>query len=434
MQRFYIIADDLTGANDSGVQLSKMGIASTVLLDCNDDRTLQSIQDVAIIDTDSRALSEEYAFKNVYLSSFKCYEQGFTQVYKKIDSTLRGNIAAELSAIARVHKPEIVVVAPAYPKMDRLTINGHQYVHGHLVSESEFGKDPKTPVTNSYIPAILGKLVKDPIILLNHDLLQGSTEEIKNFISTQSQQGSTWFVCDAKTDADLKKIATAFGKVNKKTIWAGSAGLIEYLPDVLDLEKKATNQEKDILVNKTLTVSGSMSSTTKQQIEYIKHLADSYLIELDPVDLIDRTYCIKEIVNEIKRMQFKKHFVLFVDPSAKNRKATKEIGFRRSLNKKEIGAIISTELGKIAKEIVSAFHDINGLILTGGDTAKAVCNQLNMFQIALYSEIEPGLPLGKLSNAVQNVWAITKAGGFGNKYSLVNALKYMVGDVKEYGY
>jgi D-threonate/D-erythronate kinase len=426
MQRFYIIADDLTGANDAGVQLSKIGISSTVFLDYKDS-SLQSTKDVAIIDTDSRAMSEEVAYETIYNASSIFRKQGYEQVYKKIDSTLRGNVAAELAALVSVYQPEIIVLAPAFPKMNRQTINGYQYVNGERVSETEFGRDPKTPVKDSFIPNLLKKYVDDRICLIEQALLNSSNENLINKIVENTGQGTTWFICDASTDEDLKMIADTFAQINKKTVWAGSAGLIEYLPNALQLDKAESNQQEELLVTKTLTVSASLSLVTKQQLEMVKTLKDTYFAELDPVKLIKKTYRISDIIDELTKESNKQHFVLFVDSSDKNREATKQLGTELSVGNTQISEAVSRELGVIANAIVQSMPDINGLILTGGDTAKAVCNELNMNQMQLYTEIEAGLPLGKLGNAAnaRSFWTVTKAGGFGNEHSLLNALKYM---------
>jgi uncharacterized protein YgbK (DUF1537 family) len=426
MQRFYIIADDLTGANDAGVQLSKIGISSTVFLDYKDS-SLQSTEDVAIIDTDSRAISEEAAYDKVYNASSIFRKQGYEQVYKKMDSTIRGNVAAELAALVSVYQPEMVVVAPAFPKMNRKTINGYQYVNGERVSETEFGRDPKTPVKDSFIQNLFKKYVDDRICLIDQDLLNSENENLMKFIVENTGQGTTWFICDASTDEDLKIVAETFAKLNKKTVWAGSAGLIEYLPDALQLKKAENNQQEKLAITKTLTVSASLSMVTKQQLEMVKTMADSHFVEIDPVDLIKKTYSVPKIIEEFAKHSSKKHFVLFVESSVENRQATKQLGTQLSQGNTQISEAISMELGVIAKAIVNSIPAINGLILTGGDTAKAVCNQLNMNQMQLYTEIEAGLPLGKLSNPTnaRRYWTVTKAGGFGNEHSLLNALKYM---------
>ena len=431
MARFYIIADDLTGANDAGVQLSKIGVPSSVLFDFN-AASETSIEQVPIIDTDSRALSEEKAYKTVYQAGTLFKKEGFKHVYKKIDSTLRGNVAAEMAAIVSVHQPEIIVMASAYPKMNRHTINGFQHVDGHPVSETEFGKDPKTPVKESFIPALLKPYVKDKIVIVDHDLLNASPQELMRNISEQAKCERVWFVCDAKTDGDLKRVADVFAQLNKKTVWAGSAGLIEYLPDALQLKKTTIHSLKEMEISKTLTVSASLSNVTKAQLEKVNNVADSFFVEVNPVDLMKKTYCMQEIIAMIEKNTFKQHFVLFVDSSIENREATKETGSSLFLSDAQVSETISKELGKIAKAILERLPEINGLILTGGDTAKAVCMQLNMNQMQLYSEIEAGLPLGKLSNDTQRFWTVTKAGGFGNDHSLVNALEYMTGRIEQY--
>ncbi|MDR9856370.1 four-carbon acid sugar kinase family protein [Paenibacillus sp. VCA1] len=430
MQPFYIIADDLTGANDAGVQLSKIGIASTVYLDLKEDSWTGQAGDVAIIDTDSRAAGEREAYERVEKASGVLRERGYVHAYKKMDSTLRGNVAAELAAVVSVHRPEVVVIAPAYPKMKRQTIEGTQYVNGRPVSETEFGRDPKTPVKDSYIPNLLGSYVDaERICLIGEELLAGPLESLTDMIVRHAEQGQTWFVCDAKTDHDLKIIADAFAKAKKHTVWAGSAGLIEYLPDALQLQKTERTDRRPN-VSRTLTVSASLSRVTKEQLEQVRRMEDTRFVEVDPADLVRQTYVTKDILDTLAEAPDKKHFVLFVDSSEKNREATTRLGEELSLSKTEISESISRELGNIAREAVRAFPDIEGLVLTGGDTAKAVCSRLNMNRMQLYTEVETGLPLGILKDTADTgmYWTVTKAGGFGHRHSLVNALKYMSGE------
>lgn len=428
MQRFYIIADDLTGANDAGVQLSKIGVSSTVFLDFKES-AIQATEDVAIIDTDSRAISENAAYERIHKASTIFHHQGYEHVYKKVDSTLRGNIAAELSAVVSVHQPEMVVIAPAFPKMNRQTIKGIQYVNGRPVSETEFGKDPKTPVKDSFIPNLFKKYIEDQICLIDQALLMGPKENLLYKITESTSQGRNWFVCDAKTDDDLRVIATVFAEVNQKTVWAGSAGLIEYLPEALELKKTETQPIEGLSISRTLTVSASLSNVTKLQLEKVRAMQDTYSLEVNPVDLIKQSYSLETILSEFSAQTNKTHFVLYVESSEHNRKATEQLGTELSIGKTQIGEMISKELGKMAEVIITAFPDIKGLLLTGGDTAKAVCNQLQMNQMKLCTEIEVGLPLGKLSNEKgdRSFWTVTKAGGFGNEQSLMNVLDYMSG-------
>ncbi|ANS73503.1 hypothetical protein AWM70_01980 [Paenibacillus yonginensis] len=429
MRSFYIIADDLTGANDAGVQLSKIGIASTVWLDFQEG-ALGSAGDVAIIDTDSRAAEERVAYERSSKASSILRSHGYEHVYKKMDSTLRGNVAAELAAVVSVHQPEVVVVAPAFPKMNRQTINGYQYVNGRLVSETEFGRDPKTPVTDSSIPNLFkGYVDANRIYLISQTELADSPEQTKRKILELAAEGPAWFICDAATDADLEAVARLFAQTGKRTVWAGSAGLIEQLPAALNLKQTFSGQPDKLNIARTLTVSASLSQVTRRQLEKARTLPDVFFLEMNPADLIRQTYEVQDMVRTFAGNAHNRHFVLFVDPSAENREATKKLEAELSMNKTEISEAISRELGTIARAILQSFPDINGLVLTGGDTAKAVCNRLGMTRLRLYTEVEPGLPLGKMSDASssRDYWTVTKAGAFGSENSLANVLSYMNG-------
>ncbi|KWZ85137.1 hypothetical protein HMPREF3213_00570 [Heyndrickxia coagulans] len=432
-ERLYIIADDLTGANDAGVQLTKMGIASTVLLNLDGPVCGEKKKEVVIVDTDSRAMGEEEAYRTVYQASSFLFKQGFRQVYKKIDSTLRGNIATELKAVVAVHKPEIVVVVPSYPKMDRLTLNGIQYVNGEEVSNTEFGRDPKTPVNNSFIPDLIQSCVSDPVCLVNLETLHDSTEHFIKYILENIRKQPTWFICDAQTDRDLKKIVKMFAGLKKRIVWAGSAGLIEFLPEALQLNYQDETFHREALsIQKTFTVSASLSGTTKQQLDCVRNLLNAYFIEIDPVDLVNHTYDMQTILRGISTHQEHDHFILFVDSSIRNKERTQRLAQKLSLTKKQVSESIVEEISKIAAVVIHVFSNMSGFILTGGDTAKAVCNQLKIHEIELCSEIEAGIPLGKVSGGSREYWVVTKAGGFGRRESLVNVLNYMIGDVKAY--
>lgn len=430
MQHFYIIADDLTGASDAGVQLSKKGISSTVYLDFK-EVPVQHGGDVAIIDTDTRGVSGQEAYERVSEASAIFLRQGYEHVYKKMDSTLRGNVAAELAAVVSVHQPELVVVAPAYPKMNRETLDGYQYVHGQRVSDTEFGRDPKTPVKDSFIPHLFQPFVDiERICLIGRELVNAPGNHCVEEIRTKMSQGKSWFICDAKTDEDLQVIAKAFADIGKRTVWAGSAGLIEYLPEALRLERSGGHGREQLKSGRTLTVSASLSQVTKRQLEQVRTMPDTYFVEIDPVELVRGTYVVRDVIDALAGAKDKKHFVLFVDASDQNREATRKLGTELSLGKTEISEAISQELGAIAREITDCFSDVQGLVLTGGDTAKAVCSRLGMNRMQLCAEVEAGLPLGQLKNAAdtRSYWAVTKAGGFGDERSLINVLNYMSGE------
>ena len=52
---------------------------------------------------------------------------------KKVDSTMRGNIAAEIKAVDEHFKPELMIFAPALPDLKRTTIDGVQCLNLSLI-------------------------------------------------------------------------------------------------------------------------------------------------------------------------------------------------------------------------------------------------------------------------------------------------------------
>ncbi len=420
-----IISDDLTGANDSGVQLAMKDLSTTVVFDLKNSSE-NTDSDVLILDTDSRAKNGEEAYQSVVEAATFLKNRGYQHIYKKVDSTLRGNIEAELTAIEAVYEPEVIVIAPAYPKMRRQTINGHHFVGGVIITETEFSKDPKTPVEESYLPKLLNPTDNRKIKLLNKEIWHKSKEEKDSIIRSSIEEGNKWFVCDAETEEDLFHIAELFVGLNKSIVWAGSAGLIEYLPEILNLNSASVKDTEEMEINHTLIVSGSLSQVTKKQLCKVESLSNSYFLKINPVDLINQIYRLDEFANKVEQYKGCKHFVLYVEADDTNRTSAVEAGKKLGLSKTDVSEAISNGLGIIANHLLKAFPNIKGLVLTGGDTAKAVCRALGVTEMELYLEIEAGLPFGKIRTRINSYWAVTKAGGFGAEESLIKALEFLI--------
>ncbi|SLK32808.1 Uncharacterized protein conserved in bacteria [Mycobacteroides abscessus subsp. abscessus] len=420
-----IISDDLTGANDSGVQLAMKDLSTTVVFDVKNSSE-NADSDVLILDTDSRAKNEEEAYQSVVEAATFLKRRGYQHIYKKVDSTLRGNIEAELTAIEAVYEPEVIVIAPAYPKMGRQTINGHHFVGGVIITETEFSNDPKTPVEESYLPKLLNPTDNRKIKLLNKEIWNKSKEEIDSIIRSSIEEGNKWFVCDAETEEDLFHIAELFVRINKSIVWAGSAGLIEYLPEILNLNSASVKDTEEMEINHTLIVSGSLSQVTKKQLCKVKSLSNSYFLKINPVDLVNQIYRLDELANKVEQHKGCKHFVLYVEADDTSRTSAVEAGKKFGLSKTDVSEAISNGLGFIANHLLKAFPTIKGLVLTGGDTAKAVCRALGVTEMELYLEIEAGLPFGKFRTEINSYWAVTKAGGFGAEESLIKALEFLI--------
>jgi D-threonate/D-erythronate kinase len=142
------LADDLTGALETGARFAALGIPAVVTTRPEPAPGWP----VTVIDTETRHLPPEDAAALIAAVPLS----GARLVYKKTDSTLRGNIAAELCALSRQMPEARIAYLPAYPALGRTVRNGHLYVDGVPVHETAFGRDALNPVAGSSVAAMLG--------------------------------------------------------------------------------------------------------------------------------------------------------------------------------------------------------------------------------------------------------------------------------------
>jgi D-threonate/D-erythronate kinase len=145
------LADDMTGALEIGAKFSAVGISALV----SAKPVPASTASVVVFDTETRHCTPEAARSEVLRFVRQSGAASSTLVYKKTDSTLRGNIGAELEALAELYPRWQIGYAPAYPALGRTVKSGVLYVNGIPVSETEFARDALNPVRASAIAAIL---------------------------------------------------------------------------------------------------------------------------------------------------------------------------------------------------------------------------------------------------------------------------------------
>ncbi|MFW6293544.1 MAG: four-carbon acid sugar kinase family protein, partial [Spirochaetota bacterium] len=219
--RTAIIADDLTGACDTGVQFASPGSPSTVLLvgdaggPAADALTSILASDGrVIVDTESRHLTAEQAYDRVRTIAEYLGDCPVDLVYKKIDSTLRGNVRSEIVALQDAFPDRIAVIAPAYPAADRTVVDGRCLVKGRPVDETEFGRDRRSPVTSARLADYVRAGAQ--VIATRADALAGALREAER---------SDVVIVDASTDGELDVIAALIAADPVRYVPVGSAGL-----------------------------------------------------------------------------------------------------------------------------------------------------------------------------------------------------------------
>ncbi len=399
-----IIADDLTGAMDTAGYFAGRGIATAVVL----DPARPVFADVTAICTNSRADSPALAAEKVR-KAVRGIAGGL--VYKKIDSTLRGNIGAELAAVMSELGYKKAIVAPAFPAAGRTTVGGVLLVNGTPVAQTNFARDPGFKFSGSDVAAILRQSTGLDAGFIPIDSIRREPEILYHEIEERPEN---ILVCDAVLDSDLNAVARAAGLAGNRWLLSGSAGLARELTFLLsDLPHDNQPANPDGELNSILLVVGSRNPVSIRQLEQANRELKIPLVKLDA----GRLTGLEETVKEIDRAATEAGRFLKKGPAAVTASFSGHApGFERQ---------IAAALAEAAAAVISGVRT-DGLFLSGGDTAQAVCDRLKAGAIQLSGEVEPGIPAGRISGGLTGgLRVVTKAGGFGTDAAIIKAIFYL---------
>ena len=416
MVPFGVIADDFTGASDVGVQFKKEGLETVVLTDVRSQKQIKNF-DVVVIDTESRNIGSEAAYNKVKKVVRSLKTLGVKIIYKKIDSTLRGNIGAELDAVLDELGLRAAILSPAFPATGRTTVNGRQLVKGIPLAETEFAHDPIHPIKESHIATLIQPQTVRGIAEISLPKVTEGTESLKLEIQSKIQDGAEVIVVDAETPADLKAIGKA--AIDLHVLSCGSAGLAEGISYWLS----SALQKRGCLV-----VSGSVNSVTLDQIQEAEKTMNVTVLEPDLLRVLGSTNDyeaeVGRLVDEsLRTFSQGKETIIRLAGSRKELSQALKFGAELGMDEPETGKTILSVLGRICREVLEE-QGINGLMLVGGDTAIEVIKSLDARGIRIEGEVLPGIPLAKLvGGRFDGMPIVTKAGGFGSEDALIVSMK-----------
>jgi uncharacterized protein YgbK (DUF1537 family) len=389
MPTIAVIADDLTGAADAGVQFVRAGYRTAVLF--SESEVLADDLDAVSFDTDSRTMPAGFAAKRVLEAAHAAREARI--VYKKLDSTLRGNVAAELAAALGGTRRERAIVAPAFPAAGRTTVGGTQRVHGVPVDETEMANDPHTPVRVAHVPSLLADAFSSVGALSVENLADPQCVR-------RALEESECVVADAERDEDLEALIRAVPDP-ARVLWAGSAGLALALASVYPGPCTGEAGVQRARVRPALVVVGSLSGVAREQV---RRLVGEYGEMAIPVGG-GATDAVQEAVGAAREALAGGTCAVVHSPEERS-------GSGESV------------LGSLAEVVVRLSEEelFEGLVLTGGATAVEVAQRLGASGIRLEGEVEAGVPVGVLIGP-RPYPVVTKAGGFGGPDTLVGAVE-----------
>jgi uncharacterized protein YgbK (DUF1537 family) len=408
MTELGIVADDLTGAMDTANEVAARGYETTVVAVPSGP---VSEATVVARNTDSRYLSPSDAAEAVRSG---VDATGAPTVYKKIDSALRGNIGSEVAAALRTAAAEIAVVAPAFPAAGRRTWDGIHTVEGTPVADTEFAADRNGP-TSSAVTALFAEQ-GFPVEHVDGTAVSAGADRVAAAFASAIDRSDQppIAVCDARTDAHLRVIATAGSRFD--ALFVGSGGLASHLR--LDATPDASTATPQPGGGVPLAVVGSVSDTTLRQLGRVP---ETRLYHLDPLSLLDGgSDAAAEVAARLDRGV---PTVLTAASDLSTVEETLAAGRDRGLSEAAIRDRVATGLGRVAADACRITRP-SGLFGTGGEVAVAGLRALGATTVSLTgSTVDVGIPVGRvLDGTVAGIPVITKAGGFGTETTIINCL------------
>jgi len=227
--RCLVVADDMTGGGDTGAQFAKKGLR-TLLVTPGISAGLRAdylTWDVLVLNTHSRAMDAARARLAVAAILQRLDLKRFGLIYKKIDSTFRGNIGGEVDAILEMSGLPVGFLTPAFPEMGRTVKDGILMVKGNPVAETEASRDPACPVNDSNLVNLLRRQSSCGIDLVGHRHLSSAPGSLRQAVYRKRQAGAKILIFDALKRQDLEAIAEAGFELQPLPLFIGSAGLAE---------------------------------------------------------------------------------------------------------------------------------------------------------------------------------------------------------------
>lgn len=439
---FGVLADDLTGACDTGVAFSARGARVLVLTSPEaplpgPDAAAAAPWDVVVLNTDSRHLAPDLAARRVRDGRDRLERGGWPVRYKKIDSTLRGPLAAEAAPLLAAGT--LLVAAPAFPAAGRTVAGGVLCVQGRPVHETEFGRDRHNPVTESHLPTLLAAALSHPA----SPAQGGGPPPVATLAPAELEQGDAGArlaemraggvrvaVGDAASDAHLEALAEALVEAWDATgaplVAMGSAGLAHALAGCLLPEAARAERPQGFpRPGAVLVVAGSRSAVTRNQVQALLGEPGTpglalYAADLDAPDWAahaDTWVAAQAGVLRHAAAEGARALVVAMAPDIGPEPPPERFAQRSERLNAALGALAR----RCADELALA-----GLVLTGGDIARAVLRALGSEALQLGPEVLPGIALGwPVGGAQAGLPLVTKAGGFGGPEALCEAVHFL---------
>ena len=428
-----VIADDFTGANDNGALLAAKGFSSATCLGLAHWNPKEFTQcDAVCLNAESRLLHREDAYKAVYDAVMEFNKEKPALVSKRIDSTLRGNVGAELEAVIKAmddthgHNQSLAVLVASYPHSGRICVGGYQIVHGVPLERSPIAKDAATPVHHTAVLKIIADQTSLPCGFVSLEKVLAGPAAVRETIEAARAQGCRAVVCDAVSDDDIAVIAQSLADAPYPLV------SLDPGPFTSELAAARIEAPRAEFENRIFLTVGSTSELTRVQLETLRLAHPCHIVSMNVRKVLAgeaeaQAECRRVLEAVFAAPEEAKVLGVCTAASKEDVFSMQEMSQTLGIAPSEISRRINMALAHVAQEALKNENlRIGGLYTSGGEVTVSVMRTLKaggfsvrimVLPLAVYGHIiggeHPDLPM------------ITKGGFVGDKDSLVECMEYL---------
>lgn len=422
-----IIADDLTGANDTALQFHQKGASTKILLDVDCEPKVKAGTEVWALSSESRNVSADEAIQRVE-NAVKTLTDNFSFdfYYKKIDSTLRGHIALETITMLTILGYDAAIIIPAFPQEGRITVGGYHLAKGVPIGRTEMAIDPHSPITESHVPTLLATQLPEGMKSLIgsielHTVMNGAGPILMK-INELVKEGKKLIVVDAISLVDIEQITLAINKCESKLLPTGTAAGAQVFSKywLAGIEKA----ENEISFGKLpkLIISGTATQITANQIAKLEKSDDFEDINFIALEANEILKDVDEALVDRIVTNLKSGVTVCVHTSnlVANFDGFSDDSFNAELTREKFASMITDFLANLTQKVLDKIEVI--LITLGGETSYKCCKAINSNELRLIDEVAPAI---SICADINHKWIITKSGNLGNSNTLIEILNYL---------
>jgi uncharacterized protein YgbK (DUF1537 family) len=403
------IADDLTGATDLALMISRQGMKTVQVIGALPERDELGDADAVVVALKSRTIPAADAVAMSLAAARALRAAGAEQLFFKycstFDSTDDGNIGPVAEALLDLVGADLTIACPAFPAAGRSIYQGYLFVGGVLLSESSMKDHPLTPMRDASLVRVLQRQVRGKAGLVGLADVERGVAEIREAFGKARAAGQRFVIVDAIHDEHLRAIGAACADMPLVT---GGSGVAMGLPDnfrtanKLAISSPPTTLEAPL--GKSVILAGSCSAATREQIKTAIE-AGAPALRLDALAIASGETTAASVADWVAAAGGQHAPLVYssADPAVV-RAVQERLGAAYS------GELVERLLAEVGRLLLARGY--TRYLIAGGETSGAVVAALGVSALRIGPEIDPGVPWTR-SIGAPNVALALKSGNFG---------------------